>query len=136
VQGASAPVPDADHARQREVVDAFFVAAYRGDFDALVAVLDPDVVVRSDGGRQRPDLTHVRRGAADVACTALAFAQPHVVRYPVLVNGAAGVVGTVDGQAVGVMGFTVAGGKNVAIDCLVDPERLGRLDLGRLVSNS
>jgi RNA polymerase sigma-70 factor (ECF subfamily) len=136
VQGASAPTPDADLARQREVVDAFFAAAHRGDFDALVAVLDPAVVVRSDGGRQRPELSHVRRGAADVARTAMAFARPQVVRHPVLANGAAGVLGTLNGQAVGVMGFTVVGGKIVAIDCLVDPERLARLDLGRLISGS
>jgi RNA polymerase sigma-70 factor (ECF subfamily) len=136
VQGASAPPADSALARQREVVDAFFAAAHRGDFNALVAVLDPDVVVRADGGRQRPDLSHVRRGAEEVARTALAFARPDVVRHPVLVNGAAGVVGTVNGHPVGVMGFTVAGGKIVEIHCLVDPERLARLDLGRLISSS
>ena len=136
VQGASAPAPDSDLVRQREVVDAFFAAAHRGDFDALVAVLDPNVVVRSDGGRQRPDLSHVRRGATEVARTALAFAQPHVVRHPALVNGTAGVVGTLNGQPIGVMGFTVAGGKIVEIDCLLDPERLARLDLGHVISGS
>jgi RNA polymerase sigma-70 factor (ECF subfamily) len=136
VQGASAPAPDSDLVRQREVVDAFFAAAHRGDFDALVAVLDPDVVVRSDGGRQRPELSHVRRGAAEVARTALAFAQPHVVRHPALVNGTAGVVGTLNGQPIGVMGFTVAGGKIVEIDCLLDRERLARLDLGHVISGS
>jgi RNA polymerase sigma-70 factor (ECF subfamily) len=136
VHEGSSPASDSDLARQREVVDAFFAAAHRGDFDALVAVLDPDVVVRADGGRQRPDLSHVRRGAADVARTAMAFAQPQVVRHPVLVNGAAGVIGTVSGQPFGVMSFTVVGGKIAAIDCLVDPERLARLDLARLSSGS
>ena len=136
VQGAPAPTRDSDLVRQREVVDAFFAAAHRGDLDALVAVLDPDVVVRADGGRQRPELSHLRRGAADVARTALAFAQPHVVRHPALVNGTAGVVGTLNGQPIGVMGFTVAGGKIVEIDCLLDPERLARLDLVRVISGS
>lgn len=133
VQGTSAPAPDRDLGRQREVVDAFFAAAHRGDFEGLVAVLDPDVVVRSDGGRLRPDLSHVRRGATEVARTALAFAQPHVTRHPVLVNGGPGVLGTLNGRAVGVMSFTVAGGKIVEIDCLLDPERLARLDLERLI---
>lgn len=136
VRGASAPIPDSDLARQREVVDAFFAAAHRGDFDALVVVLDPDVVVRSDGGRQRPDVSHLRRGAAEVARTALTFARPDVVRHPALVNGAAGVVGTLNGQPIGVMGFTVVNGKIVEIDCLLDPERIARLDLGRLIPGS
>ncbi|HEV3486418.1 MAG TPA: hypothetical protein VG106_13490, partial [Vicinamibacterales bacterium] len=96
---------------------------------ALVAVLDPDVVVRSDGGKRRPDLSLVRRGATDVARTALASAQPDVVRRSVLVNGAAGVVGFLNGRPIVVMAFTVARGKIVAIDCLLDPERLERLDL-------
>jgi RNA polymerase sigma-70 factor (ECF subfamily) len=133
VQGASAPAPDRDLGRQREVVDAFFAAAHRGDFEGLMAVLDPDVVVRADGGRLRPDLSHVRRGAAEVARTAMAFARPQVARHPVLVNGLAGVLGTLNGRAVGVMGFTVVGGKIVEIDCLLDPERLARLDLERLI---
>jgi RNA polymerase sigma factor (sigma-70 family) len=136
VQGASAPAPDADLARQRDVMDAFFAAAHRGDFDALVAVLNPDVVVRSDGGPRRPELSHVRRGAAEVARTALTFARPDVVRRPAVVNGAAGVVGILNGQAFAVMGFTVAGGRIVAIDCLVDPDRLARLDLERLTSGA
>ena len=73
VHGASVPAPDPDLARQRQVVDAFFAAAHRGDFDALVAVLDPDVVVRSDGGEKRPALSFVRRGAAEVARSAIAI---------------------------------------------------------------
>jgi RNA polymerase sigma factor (sigma-70 family) len=132
VHGASVPAPDPDLARQREVVDAFFAAAHRGDFDALVAVLDPDVVVRSDGGEGRPALSFVRRGAADVARTALASAQPAAVRIPVLVNGAAGVVAMTNGRPFAVMGFTVARGKIAEIDCVLDPERLARLDLAVL----
>ncbi|MCU1427819.1 MAG: hypothetical protein JWL83_1819 [Actinomycetia bacterium] len=119
VQGAA--VPDADIARQREVVDAFFAAARGGDLDALVAVLDPDVVLRSDRG--------VVRGATAVAGGAIMFAEPARRVRAALVNGAAGVVITIDEQPVAVMGFTVAGGKIVAIDSLNDPERLRALDL-------
>jgi RNA polymerase sigma factor (sigma-70 family) len=129
VRGADAHAPDPDIARQREVVDAFFAAAHRGDFDALVAVLDPDVVVRSDGGTAHPEATMVLRGAASVARRTLTIAQPSVPKQPVLVNGAAGVVATVAGQLVGVMGFTVSRGKIVEIDAILDPERLRRLDL-------
>jgi ketosteroid isomerase-like protein len=129
VHGASVPAPDPDLARQRQVVDAFFAAAHRGDFDALVAVLDPDVVLRSDGGEQRRALSYVRRGAAEVARTALTSAQPATVKIPVLVNGAAGVVVMTNGRPFVVMGFTVVRGKIVEIDCFLDPERLARLDL-------
>ena len=131
VRGASV-FPDPDLARQRQVVDAFFAAAHNGDFDALVAVLDPDVIVRSDGGEQRRAASHVRRGAAEVARSALAFALPSAVLRPALVNGAAGVVAMNRGEPFAVMGFTVAHGKIVAIDCVLDPERLARLDLAGL----
>ena len=130
--GASVPAPDADIARQRQVVDAFFAAAHHGDFDALVAVLDPDVVLRSDGGEQRRAASFVRRGAAEVARSVIAFAQPSIVKLPALVNGAAGVVAFDQGRPFAVMGFTVAHGKVVEIDCVLDPERLARLDLAEL----
>ena len=132
VHGASMTAPEPDLARQRHVVDAFFAAAHRGDFDALVAVLDPDVVLRSDGGEQRRALSFVRRGAAEVARTAITSAQPAAVKIPALVNGAAGVVVMTDGRPFVVMGFTVASGKIVEIDCLLDPDRLARLDLAVL----
>jgi RNA polymerase sigma factor (sigma-70 family) len=132
VHGASVPAPDPDLARQRQVVDAFFAAAHRGDFDALVALLDPDVVLRSDGGERRPALSFVRRGAAEVARTAVTSAQPAAVKIPALVNGAAGVVVMTNGRPFVVMGFTVARGKIVEIDCLLDPDRLARLDLAVL----
>jgi RNA polymerase sigma factor (sigma-70 family) len=128
VHGA-APTPDPDVARQREVVDAFFAAARGGDFDALVAVLDPDVVARTDGGS---GASVVVRGAAAVAGRALAYARPSALVRPALVNGAAGVVVTVDGRPVSVMAFTVRDGKIVEIDTLSDVERLGRLDLAAL----
>ena len=128
VQGA-APVPDPDMARQRQVVDAFLAAARGGDFDALLAVLDPDVVLRADRGAvPAGGLTQVH-GAAAVAGQALTFARFAYSAHPALVNGAAGVVNTADGQPVSVMSFTITRGKIVAIDILADPDRLRRLDL-------
>ena len=131
VQGATT-TPDADHIRQREVVEAFFAAARGGDFGALVALLDPDVVLRSDGGAARPSASAVARGALAVASRAITFAQPGASILPVLVNGAAGVVVVVDRQPFSVMGFTVANGKIVAINVLADPIRLRQLDLTAL----
>jgi RNA polymerase sigma-70 factor (ECF subfamily) len=128
VRGA-APTPDADLARQREVVDAFFAASRDGDFDALVAVLHPDVVLRSDGGVMRPDTSVVRRGAANVAGNALTFARLSPFVRPALVNGAAGAVVIPRGRPISVMGFTVRDGKIVEIDAITDPERLRELDL-------
>jgi RNA polymerase sigma factor (sigma-70 family) len=124
VQGA-APVPDADLAAQRRVVDAFFAAARDGDFDALVAVLHPDVVSRGDGG---PGASAVVRGAREVAARALTFARLSPFVRPALVNGAAGVVVAPRGKPFSVMGFTVAGGQIVEIDAITDPERLRALD--------
>lgn len=133
VQGASVPVPDSDLARQREVVDAFFAAARKGDFDALVAVLDPDVVLRSDGGERRPKLSFVRRGADEVARSALAGALPSAVLRPALVNGCAGVIVMIKEHPFAVMGFTVSRGKIVDINAVLDPDRIDRLDLARLL---
>lgn len=122
VKGAAVPTPEPDLARQREVVDAFFAAAQKGDFNALVAVLDPEVVARYDDGQ-------IRRGAEEVARGALAGAtRPAVVRS-VLVNGAAGAVVLADSRLHAVMAFTVARGKIVEIDLVLDPDRLARLDL-------
>ena len=128
VQG-EARVPDADMARQRAVVDAFFAAARDGDFEALVSVLDPDVVLRSDRGVEG---SVVLRGAAAVAGQALMFAGPSRTAWPAVVNGAAGVVVTVEGRPVSVMSFTVNDGRVVAIDALGDPERLRTLALDRI----
>ncbi|MGW0778148.1 RNA polymerase sigma factor SigJ [Streptomyces sp. NPDC002835] len=126
VQG-SAPVPDADLARQRVAVDAFLAAARGGDFEALVAVLAPDVVVRSDSGALRPG--SVVRGAAAVAGQAITYARLADVARPTLVNGAAGVVEMAGGRPLAVMAFTVTDGRIAEIDILTDPERLDRLDL-------
>ena len=124
-----APAPDADLSRQREVVDAFFAAARDGDFEALVAVLDPDIVLRADGGALRPEASVVVRGASSVAERALTFARLSPYVQPALVNGAAGVVVAPEGRPFAVMAFTVTGGQVAAIDVLSDPERLGELDL-------
>jgi RNA polymerase sigma-70 factor, ECF subfamily len=134
VQGA-APVPDADLARQRAVVDAFFAAARVGDFAALLAVLDPEVVVRADAGAVPVGAWRVVRGAATVAeqvRTTGGFARLARMARPVLVNGAAGVVIAAGGRPFAVVGFTVRGGKIVEIDILADPARLHRVDLAVL----
>jgi RNA polymerase sigma-70 factor, ECF subfamily len=124
VKGAEIPAPDPVLARQRDVVDAFFMAARGGDFDALVALLDPDVVLRSDFGARRPAASKVTHGAAAVARQALMGALPAAHLRAALVNGAAGVVVTVRGRAFAVLGFTVAEGKIVEIDAIADPERV------------
>jgi RNA polymerase sigma factor (sigma-70 family) len=122
----TAPRPRGDPARQREVVDAFFAAARGGDFDALVAVLDPGVVLRSDGGARGRG--SVIRGPEDIARQALSFAAPARLVRPALVNGAPGVVVTVRDRPVSIMGFTVVDGRIAAIDVLTDRDRLSRLD--------
>jgi len=122
VQGTT-PMPDADLARQREVVDAFFTAAREGNFERLVAILHPDVVLRTDPGAERGGLLVVR-GAESVAGRATSFADPTRLLHPALVNGAAGVLVTAEGQVVTVMGFTIADGRVIEIDALADPTRL------------
>jgi RNA polymerase sigma factor (sigma-70 family) len=129
---ASATLPAADLAGQRKVVDAFLAAARNGDFDALVAVLDPEVVVRADWGRVPAGASRMVRGARAVAKQALAFSRRAPLARPVLVNGAAGVVAVADGRLVGVMGFTVRRGRIVEIDILADPARLRQLELAVL----
>jgi RNA polymerase sigma-70 factor, ECF subfamily len=126
---SEAPEPDTDLVAQREVVDAFFAASRDGDFEGLLAVLDPDVVVRADGGARRPSATVVVRGAEAVAARARTYA--HLAPYvrPALVNGAAGAVVTPHGRPFSVLAFTIRGGRIVAIDSLADPERLAELDL-------
>ncbi|HTE59010.1 MAG TPA: sigma-70 family RNA polymerase sigma factor [Solirubrobacteraceae bacterium] len=122
-------VPDADLGTQREVVDAFLAAARDGDFDALVAVLDPDVVLRADFGPLPAGGRREVRGAAAVAGQALTFSRVGLRVQPALVNGAAGAVSTRDGEPFSVAGVTVRNGRIVAIDILADPARLRQLDL-------
>jgi RNA polymerase sigma factor (sigma-70 family) len=127
VRGA-APIPDVGRKQQRRVVDAFFAAVRGGDFEALIAVLDPDVVVRSDHGRVREI-----RGARVAAEGALMFT--HLAQWvqPVLVNGAAGVISRLSsGQIFALMCFTVKGDRIAEIDVIRDSDRLRRLDLTAL----
>ena len=138
VRGA-APVPDADLGRQREVVDAFLAASRDGDFGALIAVLDPDVVLRADYGAGPPGLpegaSKVVRGSRAVAEQALTFSRFAPFARPALVNGVAGVVTAPGGEPLAVMGFTVARGKVVEIDILADPGRLRQLDLSAVLDD-
>jgi RNA polymerase sigma-70 factor (ECF subfamily) len=127
VRGADIPAPDPDLARQREVVNAFFAAARGGDFEGLVAVLHPDVVLRADFGHRRPRAPKEFHGAEAVAGQALAGAILSAHLHPALVNGAAGVVVTIYDRPFAVIGFTVAEGKIVAIDAIADPERVRRV---------
>jgi RNA polymerase sigma factor (sigma-70 family) len=124
-----APEPDRDLARQRRVVDAFFAASRDGDFDALLAVLDPDVELRIDGGVVRAEASLVLRGAKAVARHTATYAKLYPFVMPALVNGAAGAVVAPHGRPFSVMAFTVTNGKIARIDALLDPERLARLGL-------
>jgi len=125
VRGAEIPEPDL--ARQRAVVDAFFLAARGGDLDALVALLHPDVVLRVDSGPGRPAASMVVRGAEAVARQARLGANPAALLHPALINGAAGVVITLDGRPHVVMAFTVVNDQVVELDLIADPGRVGRV---------
>ena len=122
-----APAPDADLAAQWEVVDAFLAAAREGDFYALVAVLDPDIELRADGGLT--GLSRHVQGAEAVASQAMMFARVGLVHRRALVNGAAGMVALRESKPFSVMACTVRGGRIAEMDILADPERLARLDL-------
>jgi len=126
VRGA-APVPDADLTAQWEVVEAFLAAAREGDFDKLVAVLDPDVVLRADFGLS--PLSHYAQGAETVAAQALMWARVDLTIRRALVNGAAGAVTFKDGRPFSVGAMTIRNGKIVELDFLGDPERIAQLDL-------
>ena len=128
VQGA--PTPDADLNSQREVVDAFLAALRGGDFEGLLAVLDPDVVVRADQGPQ--GVPREVRGAQAWARGAVAFAQQVRFAQPALVDGAVGLVMAPRGRLFRALRFTITGGKIVEVDVIGSPERLRRLDLAVL----
>ncbi|MGI5260809.1 RNA polymerase sigma factor SigJ [Streptomyces angustmyceticus] len=128
VQG-TAPAADTDRARQREVVDAFLAASRGGDFEALLAVLDPDVVLRADAGDAPEGVSKLVRGARAVVEQALAFSRVAAFARPALVNGAPGLVTARGGRPFSVMGFTVTHGRIVEINILADPARLSGLDL-------
>jgi RNA polymerase sigma factor (sigma-70 family) len=127
VQGAAPP--DADLGRRREVVDAFLAASRGGDFQALVALLDPEVVLRADQAAVQVGASQEVRGAAAVAGT---FSGRARAAQLALINGAPGVVWAPGGRPRVVFGFTITGGKIVAIEMLADPERLRQLDLAVL----
>jgi RNA polymerase sigma-70 factor (ECF subfamily) len=121
--------PDTDLAAQWELVDAFLAAARDGDFDALLTLLDPDVVRRVDAGATGPDVPRILRGARAVASQAIGFASLGYAARRALVNGAPGVVTFADGEPYTVLGFTIAHGKIIEMNILADPARLGRMDL-------
>ena len=126
--------PDVDHdlRQQRRVVDAFLAAVRDADFAALVAVLDPDIVLRADGGTAK-GMSRLMRGAQAVASQATSFSRLGLSSEIVLVNGNIGVVSRLpDGRLFSVVGFTIAGGKVVEMDILADPDRLTRLDLSAI----
>ena len=129
---SKAPSSDQDLRQQRRVVDAFLAAAQNGDFEALVAVLDPAIVLRADGGALK-GMSRLVRGAEAVASQAATFSKLRLSNQVVLVNGNIGVVARLpDGRVLSVIGFTIAGGKIVEMDILADPERLSRLDLSAI----
>ena len=138
VKDAEIPA-DPDLARQREVVDAFFAAARRGDFDSLVAVLHPDVLLRVDGGAEYPEASMLIRGSAAVARQA-AMGLRHLLGRPtvglrqVLVNGSAGVVVALDGRPITVMSFIVAEGRIAQIAGIADPGRVRRIAAAALAA--
>ncbi|MCY0938926.1 sigma-70 family RNA polymerase sigma factor [Streptomyces sp. H34-S4] len=132
VQG-QAPVPDPDLSRQREAVSAFFAATRDGDFDALLALLHPDVVLRSDGGVARAGQSVVLTGARTVGSQAALYSALVPFVRPVLVNGAAGVLCVVEGRLMSLMAFTVTDGRIAAIDVLSDPDRLDSIDFAPLL---
>jgi RNA polymerase sigma-70 factor, ECF subfamily len=127
IQGENT-IPDADLDSQREVVDAFLAAARAGDFQALLEVLDPDVVLRADLGPQTGGSREVR-GARAVAGQALFYSRLGLITRPALVNGAVGTISTRADELFSVGGVTVRGGKIVEMDILADPARLRDLDL-------
>jgi RNA polymerase sigma factor (sigma-70 family) len=126
----AAPAPDTDRGAQWKAVDAFLAASRNGDLQALVAVLDPDVVLRADRGPA--SRTGAVRGAREVAGRALLWSRVDLVTRRAIVNGAAGMIAMRDGEPFAVGAVTVRGGRIVELDILSDPERLRRLDLSRL----
>ena len=139
VQG-SAAAREADHPRQREIVEAFMAASRDGDFDGLLALLDPDVILRTDTGVLTPALAFARgaaekrlvTGALEVANQAFTFRRLARFARLVLVNGLPGIATIVDGVPVAVMSFAVQDGKIIEMDILADTDRLSRLDLAFL----
>ncbi|HJP80144.1 MAG TPA: sigma-70 family RNA polymerase sigma factor [Pseudonocardiaceae bacterium] len=127
VQGASSHTPDAGLAEQRRVVEAFTAAARGGDLTALIEVLDPDVVVRTDWGPGKPGT--ILRGRDAVAQGAMEFSRLGAHNVDAIINGAPAAVAMLDGKPISIAVFNVAGGKIAGLDILADPERIAALDL-------
>jgi RNA polymerase sigma factor (sigma-70 family) len=128
--------PDVDVTAQREVLSAFMAAAREGDFDRLVATLDPDVVLRADGGTAFAAASIEVRGALEVARRAAVWAQVDLAMHPALVNGAVGMVATRNGVVFSIASVIVRDGRIAEMDFLADPDRLARLDLSILGNSS
>ena len=131
LRGATPPRP-VDIARQRQVVDAFLTALREGDFEALLAVLDPDVLLRDDSGALPPGAAALMRGSRAVAAHALTFSKSARFVQPALVNGAVGLAIVPPGQLIGALGFTFHHDKIAEIEMISDPERLRHVDLAAL----
>lgn len=130
------PTPDADRRAQRRVVQAFLNAVQKGDFDALLDVLAPDVVLRADAGRAK-GMSRIVRGAADVAGQAKAFSKMGLESVIVLVNGHVGVLSRLpNGRVLSVIAYTVADGKVAGMDILADPERLAQLEAAGMLPDT
>jgi RNA polymerase sigma-70 factor (ECF subfamily) len=136
VREAGPSTPDVGLPQQRAIVDAFFTAAREGDFDRLMELLDPDAVIRADGGPARPGASVVMRGAAQIARATIATASPLADFTPVLVNGVAGMLITVRGRPVSLIAVTVTGSRITALDGITDLDRLARLRLAALSPGS
>ncbi|MCX5202362.1 RNA polymerase sigma factor SigJ [Streptomyces sp. NBC_00237] len=131
VQG-TAPAPDTNASRQREVVAAFLAASRGGDFDGLLSLLDPQCLLRADAGAGTPGLSKVVRGAREVVSNALMFSRGARFARPALVNGAPGLVTVINGKVMGVMAFTIVNDKILELNILADPDRLSTLDVSTL----
>jgi RNA polymerase sigma factor (sigma-70 family) len=123
----SMPEPDPDLGRQRAVVDAFFAASRDGDFEALLAVLDPEVELRIDGGILRKEASRVLHGAGAVAAHTATYSRWYPFVRPAVVNGTAGALVATTDRVLAVMAFTVTSGRIVQIEALLDPERLAHV---------
>jgi RNA polymerase sigma-70 factor, ECF subfamily len=136
VKKAGPSTPDVGLPQQRAIVNAFFAAARAGDFDRLMELLDPDVVIRADGGPARPAASVVMRGAAQIARATIATASPLADFTPVLVNGVAGMLITFKGRPVSLIAVTVTDSRITAMDGITDLDRLARLGLAALIPGS
>jgi RNA polymerase sigma-70 factor (ECF subfamily) len=128
----TAPAPETDPRRQRTVIDAFLAAARNGDFQALIRMLHPDVVLRADAGDGPFGPSRVLHGADAVAAQAVRFAPMSRFIVPAMINGAAGAVAMPHGRAAAVLSVTISAGQIIEMNILADPVRLARIDFSAL----